>query len=91
MGNVSKIACKWFRIEGGKYKLNEHLIKNYSENSDKGYFLEVNVEYAKKCLIVIVIYHFYLKERRSKSVTSLFIPYRIKNVKHKSFKTGIEL
>ena len=27
---------------------NEDFIKNYNENSDKGYILEVNVEYPKK-------------------------------------------
>ena len=49
-----------------------------AKNSKKEYFLEVNVEYRKKCLISLVIYHFYLKERKSESVTSLFVPYRIK-------------
>ena len=28
-------------------KFNEDFIKNYDENSDKGYFLEVDVEYSK--------------------------------------------
>ena len=28
-------------------KFDEHFIKNYNENSDKGYFLEVDVEYPK--------------------------------------------
>ena len=28
----------------------EHLIKNYDENSNKGYFLEVDVEYPKNLL-----------------------------------------
>ena len=28
-------------------KFDERFIKNYDENSDKGYFLEVNVEYPK--------------------------------------------
>ena len=28
-------------------KFNEFFIKNYDENSDKGYFLEVDVEYPK--------------------------------------------
>ena len=32
----------------------------------------------KNCLIFIVIYHFYLKERKPKSVASLFVPYSIK-------------
>ena len=29
-------------------KFNEKFIKSYNENSDKGYFLEVNVEYPKE-------------------------------------------
>ena len=43
----------------------EGFIKNYDEDCNKGYFLEVDVEYRKKssrCLIFIVIYHFYLKK-----------------------------
>ena len=28
-------------------KFNESLIKNYDENSDKGYFLEIDVKYPK--------------------------------------------
>ena len=33
----------------------------------------------KNCSSFIWIFHFYLKERKLKSVTSLFVPYRIKN------------
>ena len=29
-------------------KLNEDFIKNYDENSNKGYFLEVDIDYPKK-------------------------------------------
>ena len=29
-------------------EFNEDFIRNYDENSDKGYFLEVDVEYPKK-------------------------------------------
>ena len=33
----------------GKWsRFNEDLIKNYNENSDVGYFLEIDVEYPKK-------------------------------------------
>ena len=40
-------------VDGFKYvkdlsKFNESFIKNYNENSDKGYILEVDVEYPKK-------------------------------------------
>ena len=40
MGNVSKRSCK------SQFK--EDFVKNYEENSDKAYFLEVDVEYPKK-------------------------------------------
>ena len=29
---------------------NEDFIKNYNENSDEGYFLEVDIEYPKKIM-----------------------------------------
>ena len=38
---------KWVE-EGDLLKFNESFIKNYDENSDKGYILEVDVEYPKK-------------------------------------------
>ena len=31
-------------------QFNEHFIKNYEENSNKGYVLEVDIEYPKKLL-----------------------------------------
>ena len=42
-------------------KFDEDFIKNYDENSNKGYFVEVDVKYPKNYLVFIVIYHFYLK------------------------------
>ena len=42
-------------------KFDEDFMKNYDENSNKGYILEVDVQYLKN-LICIVIYHFYQKE-----------------------------
>ena len=38
-------------------KINEDLIKNYYENSKKGYILEVYVKYPKNYMIYIAIYH----------------------------------
>ena len=43
-------------------KIDEDFIKNYDENSDKGYIIEVDVEYPKTYMICIVIYHSYQKE-----------------------------
>ena len=55
-----------FPVNGSKWKndvsrFNERFIKNYIENSDIGYFLEV--QYQKNFLVLIRIYHFYQKEK----------------------------
>ena len=52
-------GLKW--IEKSRLtRFNEIFIKNYNENSDKGYFLKVDVDY----LIFIKIHHFYLKGKK---------------------------
>ena len=43
-------------------EIDEKFIKNYDEDSNKGYILEVDVRYPKNYMIYIVTYHFYLKE-----------------------------
>ena len=50
MGNVPKITCKWFKWKDDLSRFNEDFIKNYNENSDIGYFREVDVEYPKTLL-----------------------------------------
>ena len=35
-----------------------NLMKTYDVDSDKGYILEVDVEYPKNCIIFIMIFHF---------------------------------
>ena len=47
MDNVSKIPINGFKWVKNLSKLNEDFIKKYDENSDKGYFLEVDIEYPK--------------------------------------------
>ena len=47
-------------------EFDERFVKNFDENNDKGYILEVDVEYQKNFLIFIVIYHFYMKKRKLK-------------------------
>ena len=37
-----------FKWEDDLSRFNERFIKNYNENSNEGYFLEVDVEYPKK-------------------------------------------
>ena len=43
-----KLPVNGFKWAKNLSKFNEIFIKNYNENSDIGYFLEVNVEYPKK-------------------------------------------
>ena len=46
MGNVSKITCR-FKWKENMFKFNEYFLKNYDEDSDKGYILEVDIKYPK--------------------------------------------
>ena len=45
----------------------DDFIKNYNEDSDEGYFLEVDIEYPKNYGVLIKTYHFYKKEKIRKS------------------------
>ena len=48
-------------------QFNEHFIKNYNEESDKGYFLEIDFNILKNYMNFTMIYHFYLNESNWKS------------------------
>ena len=41
------------------FQFNEDLVKAYNEESDKGYFLEVDVQLLKNYMNIIMIDHFY--------------------------------
>ena len=43
-----KLPVNGFKWENDLSRFNERFIKSYNENSNKGYFLEVGVEYLKK-------------------------------------------
>ena len=58
-----KLPVNGFKWVKNLSKFNEIFIRNYDENSDKGCFLEVDVDYQKKFFVFIKIYHFYLKEK----------------------------
>ena len=47
MGNVWKIVWNCFKSIKKLSKFNEDFIKNYSENSNKEYIFELDVEYLK--------------------------------------------
>ena len=58
-------------------KFDESFIKNHDENSNKGHIFELAVEYPKH-LHDLVIYHFYLKDRTFRNVTSFYAVYVIR-------------
>ena len=47
MVNVTKTTCRWLSMEKNMLKFNEDFIKNYDEESDEGFILEVDNEYPK--------------------------------------------
>ena len=49
-------------------KFNKNFIKKYDEDSNTGYFLEIDMIIQKNYLIFIKIYHFYLKEKGLKKL-----------------------
>ena len=46
-----KLPINGFEWENDLSRFNESFIKNYNENSDVAYFLEVDIEYPKKLWI----------------------------------------
>ena len=59
---TSQMPVDGFKWKNNILKFNEEFIK-YDEDSDKGYILEVDVEYPKNLnYLIILIYHSYQKE-----------------------------
>ena len=58
-----KLPVNNFKWINDTSQFNEDYIKKYNEESDEGYFLEVDVQYIlKNYMNFIMIYHFYQKE-----------------------------
>ena len=68
-----KLPVNGFKWENDLSRFNEDFIKKCNENSDIGYFFEVDVEYPKKYLVLIKNYRFYLIEKNSKKLKNLFV------------------
>ena len=71
------LCLKNYPLDGFKWvkklsKFNEDFIKNYNENSDIGYFLEIDVEYPKELSNLHKDLPF-LPEKKSINVKSLFV------------------
>ena len=61
-----KLPVNGFMLDKYLSDFSEDFIKNYDENSDVGYFLEVYVEYPIKLWGSHKNYHFYQKEKNKK-------------------------
>ena len=70
---VIKVACVWMQIETKKFRFDEVFLRNYNEDRDKGYILEVDVKYSKNLCKLLSVYCFYLKEWRWKNVINSFV------------------
>ena len=57
---LQKLSVNNFEWTEDTSQFNEDFINNYNKESDKGYFLEVDLQYSKK--LFKMIYHFYQKE-----------------------------
>ena len=57
-----KLLAYKFELIEETSQFNEDFIKNYNEESNKGYFLEVDVQYPKNYMNFIMTYYFYQKE-----------------------------
>ena len=68
-----KLPVNGFKWVKRLLKFNERFIKKYDENSNKGYFLEVDVKYPKNLFNLHKDFAFYLNDRKSKNVKSLFV------------------
>ena len=71
-GDLSqKLPVNAFKWVEKLSRFNEIFIKNYNENSNIGYFLEIDIDYLKKLLICIKTCHFYLKVKKVNKVKKL--------------------
>ena len=58
---TEKLPVRRFRWMDDISKIDEDFVKVYNKNDNKGYILDVDVDYPNNYKIFIVIFHFYLK------------------------------
>ena len=73
-----KLPVNGFKWEDDLSRFNEKLIKSYNENSNKGYFLEVDVKYPKKLFGSHKDLPFQLKEKNQKKQKNLLVVQKTK-------------
>ena len=86
-----KLPVNGFKQEDDLSRFNERFIKSYNEKSNKGYFLEVDVEDPKNYLVLIKIYHFLPERKKNRKSGKTCLQYRRqRKLRHsnKSFKTS---
>ena len=85
-----KLPVNGFKWENDLSRFNEDFIKNYNENSDVGYFLEVDVEYPKKLFSSHKDLPFLPEKKIRESRKTCFWHRRQRKIHHsnKSFKTS---
>ena len=88
-----KLPVDGFKRVKDLSKFNESFIKNYDENSDKGYVFEVDVKYPKKLFNLHNDLSFLPKREKIRKCNKLV--YTIQNKKklcysHKSVKTSVK-
>ena len=92
---AQKLPVKGFKWVKQKQlsKFNEYFIKKYDEDSNKGYFLEVDLDYPKELFNLHKNLPFLPERKKVEKVEKLI--YNIKDKRkicysHKSFKTSIK-
>ena len=83
---LQKLLLNNFKSIEETSQFNDNFIKNYNEESDEGYYLDIDVQYSEKNMKFIMTYNFSPKERNLKKSKSLLLIYMIKK-----FKESIKL
>ena len=88
-----KLPVNGFKWVEKLSRFNERFIKNYNKNSDRGYFLEVDVDYPKKLFNFHKYLPFLPERKKFNKCEKLICSIDDKKIcySHKSFKTSIKL